>query len=168
MKTRHSNRGFSLIEVLVALLIVSFGLLGIAGTLLTATRSASSSYLRQNAVQYAYDIVDRMRANATAATAGGPYTAALTAPSATTPSPNCTTTSCSSDAMAAWDVWEWQSLLHSNLPNGLGSVTVAGGGPSNTVTITVQVQWTDTPGETAFNVAASKITPATYTVVTSL
>lgn len=167
MKTRSSNHGFSLIEVLVAVLIVSVGLLGIAATLLTATRSASSSYLRQNAVQYAYDIVDRMRANATAVTAGGPYTATLTAPSTTAPSPNCGTSTCSNGAMAAWDLWEWQSLLQQNLPNGLGSVTVASG-VDNTVTITVQVQWSDDPAENAFNVAASKVTPATYTVVTSL
>jgi type IV pilus assembly protein PilV len=167
MKTRHSNHGFSLIEVMVAVLIVSFGLLGIAGTLLTATRSASSNYLRQNAVQYAYDIVDSMRANAAVVTVGGPYTAALTAPSVSAPSPNCNTTPCSGGAMAAWDLWEWQSLLKTNLPNGLGSVTLTAG-TGNTVNITVKVQWTDTPGENAFNVAANKVTPATYTVVTSL
>ena len=166
MKTRHPHRGFSLIEVMVAVLIVSLGLLGIAGTLLTATRSASSSYLEQNAVQYAYDMVDRMRANANAVTAGGPYTATLSAPTSA-PSANCNTSSCSSAQMAAWDVWEWQSLLHSNLPNGLGSVTVASG-TDNTVTITVKVQWIDTPAQTTFNVATSKLAPASYTVVTSL
>lgn len=167
MKTRHSNHGFSLIEVMVAVLIVSLGLLGIAGTLLTATRSASSSYLRQSAVQYAYDIVDRMRANAaTAVTAGGPYTATAIAPT-TAPATNCTTTNCTDAQMAAWDVWEWQNLLKTNLPNGLGSVTITTGADS-TVTITVQVQWNDSPGETAFNVAAGSTTPATYSVVTSL
>lgn len=168
MKTKHSNDGFSLIEVMVAVLIVSLGLLGIAGTLLTASRSASSNYLHQNAVQYAYDMLDRMRANAVAVTAGGPYTAAtMAAPSTTPPSPNCTTSTCTSTEMAAWDLWEWQSLLQTNLPNGMGTVTIASGADS-TVTITVTVQWIDTPAETTFNVATSNLTPASYTVVTSL
>lgn len=166
MKTKHPNHGFSLIEVMVAVLIVTLGLLGIAGTLLTATRSASSSYLQQNAVQYAYDIVDRMRANAASVSAGGPYTATMTAPG-TAPSPNCTTSTCTSAEMAAWDVWEWQSLLNTNLPNGKGSITLASGADSTT-TITVTVQWIDTPAQTTFNVATSNLTPASYTVVTSL
>ncbi|MEW9573124.1 type IV pilus modification protein PilV [Rhodanobacter sp. Si-c] len=165
MKTKHPNHGFSLIEVMVAVLIVTLGLLGIAGTLLTATRSASSSYLRQNAVQYAYDIVDRMRANAASVNAGGPYTASMAAPG-TAPSPDCTTSSCTSAEMAAWDVWEWQSLLR-NLPNGQGSITLTSG-PNSTTTITVTVQWIDTPAQTTFNVATSNLTPASYTVVTSL
>jgi type IV pilus assembly protein PilV len=164
MKMKRTNQGFSFIEVLVSVVIVSLGLLGVAGTLLTATRSASSSYMRQNAQQYAYDIIDRMRANSTAVTAGGPYTAT---PPTSQPSTNCTTTTCSNTAMATWDLWEWQSLLKLSLPQGKGSVTVVSGA-DNTVTITVNVQWNDSAGQTAFNVATASVTPATYTVVTSL
>lgn len=159
---KRITHGFTLIEVMIAMLVMSLGLLGIAGTLLTAVRSSSSNYLKQQAVQYTYDIADRMRSNFVAAkdpTTGNPYIAALTAPAAA-PAKDCTATVCSSAAdLAAYDVWQWKSTLKNNLPGGLGSITVAGTGPqSQTALVTVVVQWNDQ--QTA--------TPNTYTVVTEL
>lgn len=55
--------GFSLIEVLVALVILAFGLLGLAGLQMAGLRNNDSAYLRSQATFHAYDIVDRMRAN---------------------------------------------------------------------------------------------------------
>jgi type IV pilus assembly protein PilV len=161
--------GFTLIEVLVAVVVVSLGMLGIAGTLLTATRSSTSNYLKQQAVQYAYDIVDRMRANDALAiqTAAGanPYVVALVLPTASL-TPNCEATICNATQMGAFDVWEWQTLLHKNLPSGKGSVAVAAGtGGLATTTVTVTVQWSDQPAQSTFNPAVS---PAQYTVVTAL
>lgn len=166
---KHSIRGFSMIEVMIAVLVVSFGVLGIAGALFTATRSATSNYVRQQAVQDAYDILDRMRANRTvAAQAGGSYTATATKPSSTAPSTNCTTSTCSGAQMAAYDVWQWQTQLMQNLPNGLGSVTIAAGSNSS-YTVTVQVQWSDQAGNTAFTPSGTpSTTPQTYTVVSAL
>ena len=55
--------GFTLLEVLVALVILSIGLLGLAGLQAASLRYNHSSYLRSQATLIAYDIVDRMRAN---------------------------------------------------------------------------------------------------------
>lgn len=60
---RGRSGGFTLIEVLVALLVLSVGLLGIAGLQLTSLRSNHSAYLRSQATILAYDILERMRAN---------------------------------------------------------------------------------------------------------
>jgi type IV pilus assembly protein PilV len=170
MKTIHKQRGFTMMEVLVSLLVVSFGMLGIAGTLFTADRSATSSYARQQAVQFAYDILDRMRANrTTAAVAGGPYT--TTSLSSTTPT-NCSSSACTGAAMAAYDVWQWQTNVANNLPQGVGSVSIAAGG-AGTYTVTVSVTWSDLAGASAFTPSASASTPPanamqTYTVVSAL
>ena len=68
--TGHSG-GFTLLEVLIALLVLSVGLLGIAGLQLTSLRSNHSAYLRSQATILGYDILDRIRANRAQAQAGG-------------------------------------------------------------------------------------------------
>jgi len=169
--TKRTTHGFTLIEVLVAVVIVSLGILGIAGTLLTATRSSSSNYLKQQAVQYAYDIVDRMRANDAIAgvpvAASNPYIVALN--SAIPAPPDCTAAPCVGAPMATLDISQWETMLKTNLPNGTGSVAVtpSASGAGAPATVVVIVEWTDTPAQTAFN-AAAPATPAIYTVVTAL
>ncbi len=58
-----SSRGFTLIEVLVAVLILSVGLLGLAGLQARALQSTGGSQMRTFANQHVYDILDRMRSN---------------------------------------------------------------------------------------------------------
>src|ERR1700733_499043 len=55
--------GFTLIEVLVSMVILSIGLLGIAKLMLFSSRSNDSAYLRSQATELAYEILDNMRAN---------------------------------------------------------------------------------------------------------
>jgi len=57
------QRGFTLVEVLVTVIIMSIGLLGVAGLQLASMRSNHSAYLRTQATLAAYDLVDRMRAD---------------------------------------------------------------------------------------------------------
>jgi type IV pilus assembly protein PilV len=88
MPGKHRSRGVGMIEVLVAVVVVSLGLLGVATTLLEVTRSTSSSYLKQQAVQQAYGMLDRMRANALEGRllSGNPYVVAMHAAPAAAPS----------------------------------------------------------------------------------
>lgn len=64
------SRGFTLIEALVALVVLSIGLLGVAALQLTSLKTNHSSAMRSQATFLAYDIIDRMRANRDAAKAG--------------------------------------------------------------------------------------------------
>lgn len=172
---KRQTAGFTLIEVLVAVLVLSAGLLGVAGTMLTATRSSTSNYLKQQGVQYAYDIVDRMRANllvAAAASSSNPYIVGFDTPAAT-PAKECTSSAgsavdCNPVQMAAYDVWQWRSSMKTALPGGSGAIVVDAGGPqNNTAIVTVTVQWSDQPAQELFN-KSSATTNHTYTVVTAL
>jgi type IV pilus assembly protein PilV len=73
---KKANKGFTLIEVLVALVVLCIGLLGVAALQLTSLKSNHGSAMRSQATYLAYDIVDRMRANRVAAL-GGAYDIAL-------------------------------------------------------------------------------------------
>lgn len=58
-----ASRGFTMVEILVALLVLSIGLLGVAALQLTSLRSNHAAAMRSQATFLAYDIIDRMRAN---------------------------------------------------------------------------------------------------------
>jgi type IV pilus assembly protein PilV len=67
---RESTKGYSLLEVLVALVILAIGLLGLAGMQLHGLRDNHSAFLRSQATHLAAEIIDRMQANREAALAG--------------------------------------------------------------------------------------------------
>ena len=128
---RRPARGFTLLEVLVALFVLSVGLLGAARLEILSVRSVTSSSLRSQAVSLAYDMGDRMRANPRAMTTanGAPvgfYNAADTAAYVGAADNACAETAtqaavdCTAAQMAAHDLWEWSATLGQQLPAGAG------------------------------------------------
>lgn len=112
-----SERGYTLIEVMVALFILSFGLLGMAGLQVASLKQNQSAYMRSQATILAYDIIDRMRANIAASENGDYFISAGTVTN------NCETTNgCTDSEMAAHDVARWQARLAEELPSGSGLV----------------------------------------------
>ncbi len=124
-------RGFTLVEVLVSLVILSVGLLGLAGLHLSGLRDNESAYLRSQATLQAYDMVDRMRANLAGLEAGG-YNA-ITGPGS---DPGCLAVDCTPLQMAASDAFQWNTANAGLLPNGNGTVAGAGAGTVFTITVT--------------------------------
>lgn len=111
------ERGYTLIEVLVALLLTSLGLMGMAGLQVVSLKQNQSAYMRSQATILAYDIIDRMRANVAAVENGNYFLASGTEDS------DCETTAGCTDAeMAAHDVFRWQARLAEELPLGSGLV----------------------------------------------
>ena len=67
---RRTQRGVTLLEVMISVLILGVGILGIAAMQTTALRNSQSSFERSQAVMHSYAIIDAMRANRVAALAG--------------------------------------------------------------------------------------------------
>ncbi len=110
------SAGFSLLEVLVALIVMSIGLIGLAGLQVTSMRQNHSAYMRSQAVQLTYSMADRVRANAVGAAAGEYHNVNATAHAA------CTgTDGCSESDMAEDDMFRWSENV-SDLPGGLAQV----------------------------------------------
>jgi type IV pilus assembly protein PilV len=120
-------RGFTLLEVLVAVLVLSIGLLGLAGLMASSLKNSHSAYQRTQATWLAYDMLDRMRANRAVALALG-YNLALGADPG-------------GSGLAADDLSEWDTALADTLPAGDGSILV-----NADRTVTIIVQWNDTRG----------------------
>ena len=143
---RKRQTGFTLLELLVSVLILSFGLLGIGGMMALTLKSNGSSYFKQLSVQSAYNIIDRMRANSQMAIAGSyKFTNLVTSgvPTLpTAPSTYCDTSACSPAQMAAFDTWYWAVNSVGQLPGGCASITTAPASGGNTL-VTVTVQWDD-------------------------
>jgi len=111
--------GFSLIEVLVAALVLSIGLVGVAGLQAVSLKNNQSTFMRSQAAILAYDLADRMRANVAGANAGD-YDPAVAAVDS-----NCnTTTGCTPSALAAHDLGEWNAAMSAYLPSGQGFVCI--------------------------------------------
>jgi type IV pilus assembly protein PilV len=129
----NKNTGFTLIEVLIAMLVLAVGLLGLAGLQATSLRNNQSAYNRSQATQLAYDLADRMRANVSGKTT---YTVIL--PSSATAKANClSTTGCSPADMAENDLFEWNGAVSNTLPSGIGTVAVT------TNIYTIRITWDD-------------------------
>ena len=117
---RGAQAGFALLEVLVAVLVLSIGLLGIAGLQVSGLRFNHSAYMRSQATLLAYEMADRMRANQPTMLANG-YD--IPDPAGGVSFPACETAAgCTAAEMAQNDVFRWQQRLAQVLPNGRGVV----------------------------------------------
>ena len=133
---RRSLGGFTLVEVLIALIIMSVGMLGIASLYVQSMQAGRTSLFRHNAVTLAGDVADRIRANRTA---GATYENPVGADR------NCIAAgaNCSADDMAMHDILIWQQQAQDTLPN--GSVIIVFNNVVTPPTYTIQVTW-DEPG----------------------
>jgi type IV pilus assembly protein PilV len=162
----NRSRGFTLVEVLVSLVILSIGLMGIAKLMLLSSHSNDSAYLRSQATDLAYDMLDYMRSNIVQAGPNGtpPYAYNIAAASpATNPGFACNTAPAAAPCanLAAYDLYQWGLRLNANsgavpagaLPNGQGSVLAVTDITGRT-SVTIIVSWDDSVAQTTLNVGA--------------
>jgi len=134
---KRRQTGFSLIEVLITLVIMSVGMLGIAGLYVQSLQAGRTSMFRHHAVNLAGDVADRIRANPQAA---GAYTAA------NGENNNCVLggVDCSSAEMAANDIFLWKAQAAETLP--AGDVTIVLDNAVFPPSYAITVSWNE-PGE---------------------
>jgi type IV pilus assembly protein PilV len=144
---RVPARGFSLIEVLVAMVVVALGILALAGLLQAATRYSKMSELRSTAVLLANDIADRIRANPIGAAIGaGGYDVGDDAfPSA----PAAAHAACTREApcgpadLAGADLADWTARVRASLPKGSAQLRFHAGAAAAPDYVDVWVGWAD-------------------------
>ncbi len=109
----HSYTGFTMVEFLVAVIVLSIGLIGLAGLQLTSLRDNTRAYMRSQASLLASDLADRVRANPTTnytAVSASQNTSCLSKPG------------CTASEMAQHDLFDWNNKLPVELNNGAGLI----------------------------------------------
>ena len=171
--SRRHMSGVGIIEVLIALVLVSFGVLGMAGLQLTGMKQSSGGYNRAKATLYAENLAARMRSNldGVEAFAYSSYDSATTN-CAAKPNPYCQTNkttaaqSCSSAQMAAFDLFSiacgnWSSAgkaedgVSSSLANGRLQVSCDDTPCELNSNYTVVISWDENMGHDGTETTAS-------------
>lgn len=112
---RSKQRGVTLLEVLIAILILSFGMLGMLGLIINSLKLTSSSNYRTIAAQQAYSMADTLRANVL-------ILAKFQTPSGPTVGNCLNSVGCTQDQMYVTDFSMWTARLAAMLPSGSGTV----------------------------------------------
>lgn len=156
------QQGFSLIELLVAVVILAVGILGIAGLQVVALQQNRGALYRAEATMLANDIMDRVRVNTNTT-----YTSLIDQdpPAAS----NCRNAVCTPAEMADYDIAQWKCQINDldaagnpftvcanfgitgALPGGAGEINKAGG------VYKVTVQWTDRAGNLSETTIESQV-----------
>ncbi len=158
------QRGFTLIEVMIAVVVLSIGLLGVAALQLTAKKSSHQASQRAQAVLLADSLLERVRINPSAAAAyhTGTGNSALGGGTLGTAARDCSTQTCTAAQMATWDLWNWERRLDGTAvrdaanrnvsglvdPHGCVVFTAASASFPNTGQLRVIVTWRGTTDTT--------------------
>ena len=137
MASRTTDKGFTLLEVLIALCVLAAGMLGVGMMLLESIRASRSALHRTAAVALAADLGERIRANRAA---GSAYALGLGA-LAGTPATGCAVSdACDPSEVAERDLYQWQQAVLAALPGAVTRVQVTpiNGLPASTFAITVR------------------------------
>lgn len=120
--SKSSQRGITLIESLVAIVLAALGILGILGVQMRTLTDTSTTLRRAQAIRLTEDLSERMKANPNALAAINSYTTAFgDTPSITAcPAP----AGCDHQQLAAYDLALWKQSVASHLPMGKASVFV--------------------------------------------
>ncbi|MDE0978254.1 MAG: type IV pilus modification protein PilV [Arenicellales bacterium] len=129
------QKGLSLIEVMIALAVFSFGLLALAALMASGLKYNTSALHRSYATSQAYDMADRMRANRLGLDAG--YYNDL---SESDTDPDCIESGCTPEQMAHYDTWQWNTDNARLLPEGAGTVSLKS---NDSGIYTITVAWND-------------------------
>lgn len=145
------QKGASLLEVLVSIIILAIGMLGIASMLLVSNQANNSNYMKQQATQTIYNIFEKIRANRQAAAKGhynvtniGGNGVPMTVNS---PMTHCSGAACTPTQLASYDTWSWFTTDLAKLPYGCGSITTVPAANAGPTLVTVTVQWDDSPAQ---------------------
>ena len=165
-----------MIEVLVAIVVVSLGMLGMAALHATSLRNTNSSYYRSIAVNLAADMADRIRANQLAqpfTSSTSPYSTDYNSPMSAPPQGASmasgvvcleSTAVCSASTMATYDYYHFWTEVHNILPNGVAVIcltntpnetspdptaSVQCNGNTDSRLLTIKIYWKDDKSNTA-------------------
>lgn len=135
LMVKRKQQGFTLIEVMIALFVLSVGMLGSSAMMLRGQSEAIKTNNDAIAAQMAQSMAEMVRSNIDGVTAGDYDNLDSHAAN-----PGCIVSGCSAAALAAYDSYIWGWMMDEYLPNATG--TLRGNGADTVFTVTIN--WTET------------------------
>lgn len=123
----HKQRGISLIESLVALIVVALGVLGIVGVQMRTLVDTTTTVRRAQAIRLIEDLSERMKVNPNALLGLTNYVSGYDSKAKDYASTDCIKAACSPAEQAAYDLKQWKATVEQTLPLGQGSIFFAPG-----------------------------------------
>ncbi|NGZ29217.1 MAG: type IV pilus modification protein PilV [Magnetococcales bacterium] len=138
-KKWRAQAGFNLIEVLIALAVLATGFMGYAKLQAESMRNSTSSLNRAKAFFLIDNIMENMRANRSEAVSTNSYITSIG--TTVTTSTYCNNgTTCTSNQMATYDLYQWKAAIAATLPSGDGSIS------RNGSIMTITIRWDESRG----------------------
>jgi len=127
LQTHPKHKGFTLLEVMIAMVIFAVGMLGLAGIQALSLENSHSSYSRSQAVLLAYEMVDRMKANHPSSSVLYDITTGTTTVTGYLGNNMCITNDCTISDIAKYDMGQWKAAVTALLgANALASISISG------------------------------------------
>lgn len=161
-----AQRGVSLLEALVALLVLALGILGLAGLQTRTLVESRTTNARAIAVSMVEDLNERMQFNAEARLLNpNPYVVGWNVQPAMPANPNCFTAACTAAQLAQLDLAQWKATLAALLPGGDAAVFVS---PDDANQLGILVGWAENESEKADEAGSSAAFRAPLAVNTNV
>jgi type IV pilus assembly protein PilV len=157
----QEQRGITLVESLVSLVVLALGVLGLIGFQLQTLKDTKDSVGRSRAIVSIQDIAERIRINPSATTlVPNPYNVGFgPAPGA---AQNCTANVCTVQQLAAWDLVRWKANATAALPGGRVAIQPS---PTDPRQYAVMVCWLENTGDSAAAAAIVQNTTVSGSIV---
>lgn len=142
--TSHRQRGITLIESLVAIVVAALGILGILGVQMRTLTDTQTSVRRAQAIRLIEDLSERLKAHPNSLLSLANYASTWTTPTTPSPAPsvNCASTTCNGTQLTTYDMAEWIRSVQRTLPLGDATIFLApGDDASNPRQLGVMIRW---------------------------
>ncbi|MBS0291030.1 MAG: type IV pilus modification protein PilV [Proteobacteria bacterium] len=138
----HRQRGITLIESLVAIVVAALGILGILGVQMRTLTDTQTTVRRAQAIRLIEDLSERLKAHPNSLMSLGSYAHVGTNAPVPAPSVNCATTACNGTQLTTYDVTEWVRAVQRSLPQGDADIFLApGDDATNPRQLGVMISW---------------------------
>lgn len=143
------QRGISLLESLIAMIVAALGILGVVGMQMRTLTDSQTTVRRAQAIRLIEDLSERLKVNPNAMTDMSAYVSDFS----DTPNPgNCQNNACSHTALAQYDLGIWKQNVAASLPLGQASIFLAPSEPTNNRRqLGVMISWRENERDTSAN-----------------
>ncbi len=145
------HRGISLIESLIAIVVMALGILGILGVQMRTLSDTSTTVRRAQAIRLIEDLSERMKVNPNALLNIKDFESGYSEKGSDLTATNCASTPCTPAEQTQYDLKQWKTTVEQSLPGGQASIFLAPGETvdANRRQLGIMIAWRENERDTA-------------------